>query len=146
MDHVFVEVEELETTLQAQQRRLTELAGQLATAGDAERAALTFEIDKVEGNLANTLLSLRSNTWALVGFTYPRRDPKVLELARRHTLELNDTLLEMERYALVAASVTDVLERMEENANYFGYTREQIDRLLQQQAAAEAALKSLHGQ
>ncbi len=146
VDRVFAEVEELQATLQAQQLQLVELEDRIAAAGDAERAALTFEFKKLEGDLANTLMSLRSNTWALVGFTYPRQDPRVLELARRQTLELNDTLLGLQRYALVAANVRDVLERMDENNNYFRYTREQIDRLLRQQADAEAELESLYGQ
>ena len=90
--------------------------------------------------LANTLLSLRGYTWALVGFTYPRRDAEVLELARRHTLEFNDALLEMGRYSLLVAHVRDVLGRIEENDNYVGYTPDQIDRLQRQQADAETRL------
>jgi serine/threonine protein kinase len=146
MERVLQQVDDLQATLQTQQLRLDELNEQQADAGAAERVSLTYEIDRLEGDLANTLLSLRGTTWALVGFTYPQRDSKVLELACRHTLELNDTLLGMQRYALVVASVTDVLERIEENDNYLRYTREQIDRLLEQQAEGEAGLESLHGQ
>ena len=131
VERVTTQIEELQATLEAQQARLA-----------AGRDATPVEIERLEGEIANTLLSLRGTTWALVGFTYPRRDPEVLELARRQTLELNDILLGMGRYALVSANVTEVLERIETNADYFGYTRGQIDQLMQQQADAEAGMTS----
>jgi len=125
------QVEQLQATLRTQQTRLAELQGSSGA-----------EVERLEGELANTLLSLRSTTWALVGFTYPRRDEEILELARDQTLDMNDILLGMGRHGIVAANVADVFGRIAENDNYFAYTREQIDRLMQQQADAEAGLSA----
>lgn len=141
MQYGFGLVEESRQETQRLQAKLTALRPGLGdtSLNEVERRQLEAQRNRIEGELANAMLEMHGRLSALVGFTYPRSDPRVLRMAREHTMQMNKKLLEMGRYAVARASLLSLIKKYEEN-NFIGFSPHEVDQL--RDMLAEAEMKS----